>query len=607
MKKVVACLIILLHMFVNSYALCFTFKANPDSYDGYATVLVYNDKSEIRYANQFDLNDTKTLMIDIPIDDETFLIKSNVNVREGIVSDYVYISDSGDDANDGMSANNPIKSLLRASEILDENQSLCVVGTYSISGTLQKFDRNLKIMGLNSESYLNIGERLLINCGLEIDKIKISGEPKIYANGYTLIIGEGVTSDSRIEVYGGSDESDLTGNTDIRLYGGQYSHIYGGGYYKKVYGKTNITIGGRCNPNDEIDDSMPGVSKCYVFGGSNCSDVIGGGSAIVLEGRATVRGIYGGSQYGSCTKSDICIKGGRATAVYGGSRTRKVWSDSKITMQGGIVESIFGGSDRNDFVGNTVVILEGGQVTRRVYTGCYNDWSFGWKSDCSVDGTTTLIIGKDAGLNTRYGLSSGNNLNVGVFSGSRMNKQKPTEKNLIVFKDGCYDAQRSSIGDKSHKYYEFESFDNIELICSGDGDAVLDKDGKVNFRTKTDTYPLVNSKESESICNLADGSYRVDFVSDFRVKNVSVNIGETVRADVQSIGSVKSYGDNCIIYLALFENEKLAAVKDMKLIDFDGNAEFDIELKKENKYQIKILAFDENQRPKMQSYSMSVK
>ena len=35
--------------------------------------------------------------------------------------------------------------------------------------------------------------------------------------------------------------------------------------------------------------------------------------------------------------------------------------------------------------------------------------------------------------------------------------------------------------------------------------------------------------------------------------------------------------------------------------------EFDIELKKENKYQIKILAFDENQRPKMQSYSMSIK
>ena len=59
--------------------------------------------------------------------------------------------------------------------------------------------------------------------------------------------------------------------------------------------------------------------------------------------------------------------------------------------------------------------------------------------------------------------------------------------------------------------------------------------------------------------------------------------------------------------VALFENEKLAAVKDMKLIDFDGNAEFDIELKKENKYQIKILAFDENQRPKMQSYSMSIK
>ena len=45
----------------------------------------------------------------------------------------------------------------------------------------------------------------------------------------------------------------------------------------------------------------------------------------------------------------------------------------------------------------------------------------------------------------------------------------------------------------------------------------------------------------------------------------------------------------------------------MKFLDLDGNAEFDIELKKENKYQIKILAFDENKRPKMQSYSMSIK
>ena len=66
--------------------------------------------------------------------------------------------------------------------------------------------------------------------------------------------------------------------------------------------------------------------------------------------------------------------------VYGGTvdKTTVYEGDTYINMSGGSVEGIFGGSMSQTMTGNTRIAVSGGQVTRRIYGGCYNDWSGSW-------------------------------------------------------------------------------------------------------------------------------------------------------------------------------------------------------------------------------------
>ena len=189
---------------------------------------------------------------------------------------------------------------------------------------------------------MTLPDTICCNSNLLVDNLKLT-KSTIYANGHNLTIGKNVTSDERLNVYGGCNGMNLNGNTNICLRGGKYQRVYGGSLNASVNGNTNITFGGNCNLSDSIDDSSSSVSPCYVYGGGN-NGAVSGETNVVLDGKAVTR--YIGSGYGSggsvgvnkhknkrwlcdecvCRLSRFCTNAN---------------CDTNITMTGGIAESLF--------------------------------------------------------------------------------------------------------------------------------------------------------------------------------------------------------------------------------------------------------------------------
>ncbi len=387
----------------------------------------------------------------------------------------------------------------------------------------------LNISGHNSEIKLSLPTVVRLENDTMIDNLVLSGECTIYACGYNLYIGENVTSDSRLTVYGGSD-SFAVENTNVELCGGLYKAVYGGGLNYSVRGNTKIIFGGNCNKGDDINDQNTTTwSPCYIYGGGNNGSV-SGSTYIYLEDNAVARYIFGAGvgSGGTAVDTNIVINGGKVMNVYGGTtNTELSGCNTHITMNGGKAEAIFGGSSQKGMTGNTYVTLLGGEVTRRVYTGCYNDWSLWWKTSYYVTGTTNLIIGPSMNLNTKNGLASQNQTNVGVFAGSRLgNNGNANEINTVVFLDDCYSSKKNSIGDKSGWSIVFYSNADYTVDCGKGGIISFDKSsGKLVFTPDFGNYMTVDGVFFDNyIVDFSSSKVTtIDFPMNFGVTSVDVS------------------------------------------------------------------------------------
>lgn len=394
---------------------------------------------------------------------------------------------------------------------------------------------NLSIKGSSQLITLTLPETITLENNLRIDNITLVGECTIYANGYTLYIGENVKSENRLSVYGGSNGISVE-STDLYLYGGLYKTVYAGGRNAPVTGNTKLVFGSNSNIGDGISDSDSAtVSPCYIYGGGNNGAVLGS-TNITLEGNAVAKYIFGAGTgaNGTVTESNIYINGGKVMNVYGGASTTYLSDcNTHITMAGGIAEAIFGGSSQNSMTGNTYVTLLGGEVTRRVYSGCYNDWNIIFTSSYHVNGTTTLVLGSDIKLNTKNGLSADNSQNVGVFAGSRLGKNgNPNEINTIIYLDGCYDTQSEKIGEKSDASLFFYSNESYSIKCSKGGTVFSDSiPGNLYIKYDFGKYVTVNGNifKGNSI-TVSKGTTQIDFCDDFSIKSL----------DIKNNGSVKT-------------------------------------------------------------------
>ena len=309
--------------------------------------------------------------------------------------------------------------------------------------------------------------------------LDLADQTVLCAGGKSVTIGEGVTMTNRIKIFGGGYETynGTPASTDLTVLGGKYYSIYGGGFSSSVSGDTHLTVGGNVNAGDGIDDSASNISPCIIYGGGY-TGTVGGSSNITYTDNAVAKYIVG-SGYGTYDTVSggtyINITGGKVMNVYGGSRSATVNTDTHIYMTGGLAESLFGGCESVSMTGNTLVYVGGtANVSRRVYGGCYNDWSFTWSSDCYVTGSTTIVLESSCRLASGTELSSDNSLNTGVFAGSRTSSNHDDEVNTVVYLEGCSERVSSHrLGDRSGFPDTFKSHADYIVKCTGSGTVAI--------------------------------------------------------------------------------------------------------------------------------------
>ncbi len=389
-------------------------------------------------------------------------------------TDIVYLSAEGDDTGDGTSAS-PYATLNKALEEVSDYGTVQVVGTYALASDFSwtAHGKTVTITGGTLDATA-VGDYFYMNDNVTFDALTLTLPEKasLYANGNQLAINETVTLTNTITVYGGGNRKTVA-NTNIKLLAGTYNYIFGGCWsgtvegdtnvylggtasFSKVYGggtkgtvsgNTNIYIGG--NVNASITEKDHG-GTCYVYGGG-LSETIGGSTNLTFAEHAKAHQIFGGSGMASGDttggtigeSANIYFTGGSVMGIYGGSVGVDSDCDVNVTITGGEVEQVFGASSGAALTGNVNLKILGGKVTRRIYGGCYNEYSssgllsYSWKSSYYVVGTVKLIISGDATISfdaVELGTTTSQS-DLSIYAHSRQSNLSSTEITSIVFTD----------------------------------------------------------------------------------------------------------------------------------------------------------------------------
>ena len=238
----------------------------------------------------------------------------------------------------------------------------------------------------------------------------VTGDPTVVVNQTS---GESLNV---TDVYGGGDQAEVVGNTNVQLKAGSVSNAFGGGNVADITGTTTVSLEGATAANIYGGGNQANVSNTTtvsvssgnattgVYGGCNTSGEVGGKVTVSVTGgtmgiaptgtpgqegynagqRANVHG--GGYGNGTSTKGDVDVTIDGASAViwgdvYGGSAKGHVNDAStdktNVTLNHGTIHGdLYGGGlgDANNAAlvkGAVQVTVNGGTVTGAVY-GCNN-------------------------------------------------------------------------------------------------------------------------------------------------------------------------------------------------------------------------------------------
>lgn len=175
----------------------------------------------------------------------------------------VYLSDSGNDENHGLTAEKAVKTIEKVQEILTENENidtLVIVGTvkYTSGKTIGVPSRKITITANDENALWDLNDenatddRLTCGGDIEFKNINVrgfSGDGRISANGYTLTIGEGFNSKANQF----SISTDVDKDSNIIVTSGNISKILPGFHGYATYSKSaNVTVSGNQTTVDEI-------------------------------------------------------------------------------------------------------------------------------------------------------------------------------------------------------------------------------------------------------------------------------------------------------------------------------------------------------------------
>ncbi len=529
-----------------------------------------------------------------------FSVMSTLQTAQAAEKKTVYVSSSGSADNSGESVGSPTTFATAYSDI-DNIDTIIVIDDITYSEP-PAHNGMVTIKGNADGINLTLSNAVNLQGDLTISNVNIIREKDnyhIYANGHSLIVDEDVTSSQRLIAFGGTNGKAYTGDTDITLLGGTYDWVCGGSSNANLIGNSNIVFGGNANIGDTIE------SKCCVYGGGNNSNVTGE-TNVTLSGNAVCQYVFGGSRItttsvtGSPQKLNVNITGGNAMNVYGGTENYELnGCDVNVIMTGGTVEGVFGGSIGANLIGNVNVDLLGGEVTRRVYTGCYNEANIfmSYSTSHHVSGTTTLRIAPTMSTSK---LISGSDTNKGVFAGSRYSSAFGDEVNTIIFLDGCYATHNSEITQSS---YSFDSKEDYTVSATAGGDVRgTAADGTIYIVSELGKYATVNGSgeyeiSTATLANTGTTVNTVEFVDyNFKIHNITASAatsGVTANVTLTANNNGGTVYSKPMAVIAVFDanGRFIASATNRSIIGSAETYTFDIpcDLKRENEYTVKAM------------------
>ena len=190
-------------------------------------------EQNIKYINQVssDADGNYSMIFPFDADGSGYVFRSNETgmFRQiEVEGQTLYVSESGSDLNDG-SEGSPFQTLNRAFSmaVSGVNTTIVLKRNAEIKSLPSLSSGSITIEGDNGSRVLTLPETLECNSDIKLDKIKLT-KSTLFANGHKLEIGNEVTFDDRLTVYGGCNKKAYTGDTNVELYGGKYSRVYGG-------------------------------------------------------------------------------------------------------------------------------------------------------------------------------------------------------------------------------------------------------------------------------------------------------------------------------------------------------------------------------------------
>lgn len=342
----------------------------------------------------------------------------------------VYVSATGKDYHKG-TQDLPYRTLDRALEKVADGGTIVLQNSIVIDGW-SAHNKTVTITGDSLDATALSSLQIYDNVTFSDIDILVNANEYICANGYTVVIGEGVSLSNVVDIYGGGHDETTVAATNLTLLSGTYRCVYGGSLRGTVDGDTHLTVGGTVNAN--IDTTNHDGFQ-YFFGGGY-SDTITGSTYLNFGGNAKSIHLFGGSNDPSSTIGDnanLTVTGGTSMSIYGGSRNVDARCNTKTIITGGTFEQVFGGNERAGLTGDVDLRVMGGKITRRIYGGCYNDTSgLSFSTSYSVNGNIYLTLGNQATAHLyEY---AGNDLS--VYAHSRHSKNSSSENAELIFADG---------------------------------------------------------------------------------------------------------------------------------------------------------------------------
>ena len=404
----------------------------------------------------------------------------------------VYVSSTGSDENDG-TADSPYATLDKALTEINNGGTITLKDTVTIDGwtahgkTVTITGGGLNVSGLpNSEFNDGKGtqmKEIVINDSVTFTNmtwtVDSTLETFIYANGNTMVFGEGVSySQEKIRLFGGGKEGSTVESTNLTVLAGTYNYIYGGSLRGTVTGNTNLTVGGTVNNNDSDVDYEISSGHAFIYSvlGGGHVDTVKGSTNLVFQDAAKAVYVAGGA-YGwggtIAQGTNVTVTGGTIMGVYGSCLNGgHATSGASVRVEGGTMQQVFGGSEGQIVTGNVDVRLLGGTITRRVYAGSYGNGT----TKYVVSGKINLELGGN--VNITFGASQSDK---GIYGRSRYNVD--AENCQIVFTSAtAYNAYKDQLGgqdwgassimgsiaaaDEYHYYTYTESDDVITQTCA---------------------------------------------------------------------------------------------------------------------------------------------